>query len=271
MSFSSLIARTGLGLFLSLVAAVSVAGPARQALRVCLSEAQHAPWRLAGADGLVQDQGLDFELLRRFASQSGWKLQIHVLPGKRCLAGLHAGELDAALGFSHNAERAAWGHYPMREGRLDESLALRIDSYSLYARAEATAGLQWDGRQLQLPPGRRLVAVQLGHSAGELLRAFKVQVDERARSAEQALRLLQSGEVELAALMTSEAEAQRRQHLSLSSLRRLEPALTVRPYFVVLSPVFAKASPEAVDAVWRAFHAAAQFPRYQQAVREARR
>jgi polar amino acid transport system substrate-binding protein len=240
-----------------------------QRLRVCLSDVPHMPWRVGDKDGQVRRQGLDFELLRRVEQRTAWQLEPHVLPGKRCLAALQTGDVDAALGFSHSGDRAAMARYPMRHGLLDDSLALRVDSYSLYARSEQAAS--WDGQQLKLPAGSPAVAVQLGHAAADLLRGRRIAVNEGSRSAEQVLRLLQSGQADLAALLTSEAEALRRQHLSLASLRRLEPPLASRPYFVVFSHGFAAAQPQAMEALWRDFARAAQFPQYQAAVREARR
>ena len=149
------------------------------------------------------------------------------------------------------------------------ALALRTDAYGLYAKPGAA--VQWDGQQLQLPAQRRAVAAQAGHSIVQHLRDRGIAVDERARSAEHAMSLVQRGELEAAALLVSEAETLRRLYPELAELKLLQPPLAVRHYYVAIASHFAKRHPAQLQPLWRAFERAAQFPAYQQAVREARK
>lgn len=231
-------------------------------LRVCMTDVPHVPWRLADADGRVRAAGLDFRLLREFERLGGWRVEVQMRPGKRCLLDLQQGLSDATVGLSHNAERAELFVYPLRQGQPDASLALRQDSYSLY-RLPRTE-LHWDGLQLVLPKGSRILA-QPGHTSALFLREQGIAVDERLRSAEALLRAVLAGEAELAALHTTEADALRRLHPELASLVRVQPRLLQKPYFVVFSKAFAQRHPQQLGPLWQQFLRAAQFPEYQRA------
>ena len=230
-------------------------------LRVCMAEVEHAPWRLAEADGRVRDRGLDFQLIEEFRRLSGWRVQIQMRPGKRCLVELQQGSTDANVGLSHSPERETYLRYPPPAGKPDPALALRVDRYALYRRAGSA--VQWDGHKLTLPGGA--VATQLGHSIAADLRTKGVAVDERARSTAAALELLLSGEVAAAALHQSDAEAVRRQRPEFAVLELISPPLAQKPYFVVFSQEFGRRHEAEMDALWRWFRAAAQTPAYRRA------
>jgi len=246
-----------------------VAAASAQALRVCMADVPHAPWRIPDADGRVRDKGLDFWLLRRFAQRSGWTFTVQHSSGRRCMQELAEGHSDALLGLSYLPERAQLVRYPMKDGHPDESLALRLDSYSWFVtRAGRLPG---DGGALQLPAGA-LVAAQSGHSIVQVLTGMAYQVDDSARTVLPNLRKVLDGKVLAAALHTLEADRE----LALSAdlrqqLRRLAPPLSVRPYYLVFSHGFAERHESALPALWRQFSELARSAAFQQAYRDATR
>lgn len=236
--------------------------PALRVLRVCMTDSPHAPWRLVQRERGAAPSGLDYELLNRFSTRSGWSVTLQPMSGRRCLVELQAGRSDATVGLSFSPERASYLRYPMQGSVPDDTLALRADSYSLYHLGDGA--VQWDGQRLRLPPGAAVEALA-GQSIAAELRQAGYPVAEQGRHAGQALQRVLDGKATAAALLTSEAEDQRRQQPALGALTRAEPPLSVKPYFVVFSRAFAQAHDAELPALWRAFDAAAQFPAYQQA------
>jgi hypothetical protein len=184
---------------LLLLAALSgpVAAQGERVLRVCMTDTPHEPWRYT-VDGRVH-KGLDHELLNRFGQRSGWRVALQTVSGRRCLIELQQGRADATVGLSHNAERAAYVRYPMRGGRPDPALALRMDGYSLYHRPGFA--LQWDGQSLRLPPGS-VVEVLSGQSVIGDLKRRGVEFVERGREAEHSLQRLVDGQAQKAEILS---------------------------------------------------------------------
>lgn len=246
------------------VAFSATLGAAPPLLRICMTDTPHEPWR--DAVDARQQRGLDFELLDRFEQRAGWRVERQIVSGRRCQIELQEGRADATIGLSYNAERAAFLRFPLRKGEPDLDLALRLDGYSLYHRADFR--LQWDGQRLVLPAG---VAVEVlsGQSVTGTLRNLGVPTVERGREAEHSLQRLLKGETMVAALQTSRVEALRQRVPVYAALVRVEPALSVKPYFAVFSEAFARAHEAELPALWRAFDEASRFPAYQRAARRS--
>ncbi|MBH9552015.1 hypothetical protein [Inhella gelatinilytica] len=215
-----LLASTGLGVGLS--AAAPAPTPETPPLRVCLNEQPHLPWRFPDADGRVRKDGLDFFVLDALSQRAAVPITVHLKPWKRCLAELKVGEQDFILGISHLPEREEFAVYPERQGRPDESLALRHERYHWYAMRALP--IQWDGKQLSSVATEALVGVQTGYSIANAVRELGLKIDEGARTAESNLEKLVRGRVAVAALQSKEADRVLLARRDLSShVQRLEP------------------------------------------------
>ncbi|MBB5205191.1 polar amino acid transport system substrate-binding protein [Inhella inkyongensis] len=224
--------------------------PEPRALRVCLNDVPHIPWRMADEAGRIQREGLDFVFLDLLARRSGLQIQIALLPWKRCLADLKSGEQDAVLSMSYLPEREELGVYPMRLGVIDERLALRHNQYSWYVLQGHN--LRWDGRKLSGLSPEALVGVQSGYSIGTVVREQGLKVDEGARTAESNLEKLVRGRVQLAALQVNEADRVLRKRPDLGArIQKLQPLLQERAYFTVFSQSFWGRYPRTVLDLWR--------------------
>ena len=236
-------------------------------LRVCMTDVPHRPWRIPDADGRVREQGMDFWLLREFGRRSGWTIELRRGSTRRCLQDLVDGHSDAVLGFSYLPERASLVRYPMKEGRPDESLALRLDTYSWYLPKAAKP--QWQGPRLVLPE-RAVVAVQAGHSIVHVLAAQGYRVDDSARTAALALGKVVGGQAAAAALPTTAADSE----LALDKrvalqLQRLDAPAAVRAYYLVFSHHFAGRHEPELPGLWRLAHELTHGLAYQKALHEA--
>lgn len=207
-----------------------------EVLRLCADEQPLYPWRLADA-GAAQ-RGLDFVLLETAAQQLGLKLVFTALPWRRCQADLQQGVQDGALGMSFRRDRMGLGVFPLRDGEADEGLRMRRERYSLYKLSDQP--LHWDGKTLSAPSGQELVVgAQSGYSIVEQLGGMGLKVDAGTRSVEANLEKLLRGRVQAVALLSGEGdEALKRDERKARLLRRLDPPLVEKSYFLVFSRAY---------------------------------
>lgn len=248
------------------------AGPAlaQETLKVCLNDVAHAPWRLPDAQGRASRQGLDFVFLQLLAERAGVRVEVDLLPWKRCLADIKIGLQDAILGISYLPEREELGHYPQIAGHPDETLAVRRDQYAWYAPAGSP--LRWDGKQVHGLTPEALVGVQSGYSVAAVVKGMGLKVDEAARTVEANLGKLAKGRIQLAALQAKEADQllQRKPGLA-QAVQRLEPLLQERPYYMMFSRNFIARSKRALPLWWREVVGVRDSPAYRKAEAEALR
>lgn len=241
-----------------------------QLLRVCQNDAAHVPWRLPEPGGAkARRAGLDFVFLDLLAQRLGLQLQITLAPGRRCLAELRAGQQDAILGISFLPERELDGVFPRgSDGRVDEKRAIRFDQYAWYVPTHAE--LNWDGRRLLLPRGS-VVGVQSSNSIGAELKRQGYRIEDGARTAEATLEKLVRGRIEAAALLSSHADAVLQRVPGWNSqIRRLDPALARRAYFMIFSHAYAELRGAAgMAALWLDLLAVRDSSSYRQAEMQA--
>lgn len=242
--------------------------PAQERLRVCLGDVANPPFRVADANGRLLHKGLDFLFLDLLAERTGVAMQPAFLPARRCLLELKAGQQDAVFSVSHLPEREEAGLFPLRDGQPDLSLALRVHRYVWYVRADS--GLQWDGKVLTGLPPRARVGAQTGYSIAGWLRERGFEVDDALRALHPNIEKLLRGRVAALALQASEADGVLRRNPEWAeALRRLDPPLQERPYFVMLGRHLAAQSRWTPVQWWAAIAAVRDSPAYRQAEAEA--
>lgn len=219
-------------------------------LRVCVNETPHPPWREHDANGRAQRKGLDFLFLDLLEKRSGLKLELALLPWKRCLSDLKSGEQDLVFGMSFLTERIPLGIYPMHQGQLDERLALRHFRYHWYVRDDSPA--RWDGKTLSGLGASSRVGVQPGFSIGAVVQGMGLPIDEVSRSTESLLGRLVAAELPIVALQTEEAErVLRGRPVWQQRIRRLEPLIQERAYYAVFSRRFWAQNQARALALWQ--------------------
>lgn len=239
----------------ALVAALMLAGPAQaadQELRLCMAESSQLPawmWRSAGLAEEVPSQ-LDVFTAALLGREARVRVLARVLPWRRCLLEVQMGRLDGVLGLSHTPERAQWAVFPLRAGAPDESLRLRRDAYHWYVAARSK--LRWDGEALRGLPAPRLASVA-GYSVVERLQGQGYAVETQTSSVGASLRMLALGRIDAAALLQGEAEPWLAREPQLAQgLRRLEPPLMQRSYFLAFSQAYAQQDVQRLQRVWSA-------------------
>ena len=237
----------------SLVCSGAVYGQAKPeapAARICMAASLPVSpvlWLEAGLPfgGVMQVDALFMGLV---GQRLGLRLELQVLPWRRCLLDAQEGRVDGVMAVSHNAERAQWLAYPERQGSVDPSFRVRMDRYHWYVRAGHS--LRWDGKSLQ-GLGSGSVGAVAGYSVVGVLRQLGIKVDEQAGNTLASLRMLNLARLEAAALLVTEAEPLLQADMELSkSLRRLEPALLERPYFLGFGKAFKARNEVLVQRIW---------------------
>ncbi len=240
--------RWALGLLAGLMAQAAAA--AHPLLRVCVNETAHPPWRESDPLGRPLRSGLDYVFLSQLGSRSGYRMQVEPMPWRRCLEAVQAGHQDAVFGISYLPERASLGVYPPPAGAPDVRYAVRHFDFSWYVRRDSPA--RWDGEQLMGLPHPVRVTAQPGFSIAQVVRGKGFKVRETARSSEGNLHLLLQGEADAAALQTHEADRVQALDPALArGVRKLEPILQQRAYFVVFSRRFHDADPQRALRLWQ--------------------
>lgn len=189
--------------------------------------------------------GLAVALIRHVASGMSLDVRFTRMPNKRVLKSLQSGSIDGAFVFSYKPTRAQYAVYPMLEQQLDPTLRLTRLSYYLYVMKDSQ--VQWDGRDLT---GANLkVAANSGYSVVKDLRALGVDVYE-AKSSLQNFKRLQLGRVSAVAAQGLTA-APSLSVLKDANIKRLQPALSTKDYYLIYGQAFYRKSPQLANQLWR--------------------
>ncbi len=98
-------------LLVTLVLALNLASSAlagQRLIRACDNNEDYPPfrWREKAADGRVQIKGLGHSVLRQILAKHGWRLEIELLPLRRCLQEVASGErYQIVISSSQSVER----------------------------------------------------------------------------------------------------------------------------------------------------------------------
>lgn len=228
------------GLLLVLLVAASGAEP----LVIAHEDVPVLPW--IGDPG----RGLDCDLVRQAAAQVHEEVRFEVMPWKRCLVMLEAGQVDGLLAASYQPDRAVFARYPMTaEGEPDPGRRLHMDSYGLYRLKGSEVG--FDGERLVGVDGR--IAAQSGFSVIAQLRDLGAEVDEDSKEMEPILRRLTAGRVVAAALLTASADRYISTRPEFAQrIERAPTPLVSKPYYLIVSDDCYRRSPERIEALWSA-------------------
>lgn len=230
---------------LLLLACYAAAAPA-ETLVMGIGDQAFPPYKLGDATLNPRRPGLSVELMQDVSRSCGLALDIRLLPGARLLKELESGDIDAVMMLSYSAERAAYAVYPMLAGKPDEARRLATLSYVLYARKDSELG--WNGRQLLNL--QRNVGTNAGWSINKDLQKMGIPA-ETANSVEQNFDKLANRRIDAYAVHESLGDAYLQHHPSLP-IRKLEPPISTKPYFLPFSRQYAAQHPRQADCLWNA-------------------
>lgn len=234
--------------------------PPPTVLQLCAEDENSYPWLLR--DGT----GLNMLMMRLLGQRLGLRLEVTLLPWRRCMLSLQEGGVDGAFKASFQPERLKIGRYPMRGDQVDPERAMLEESYHLYRRKGSA--VSWDGRRITQPEGA--VGAQAGFSVVAWLRQLDVPTEASVKAPDSILTMLQRGRLGAAALQTSQGDyALSRTPQFAAHLERHGPPLVSKPYYLLLSHAFVKRFPQLAERIWDGVAAVRESAEYRRALQQA--
>lgn len=221
----------------------------RPVVRVVFNTEPNPPIVYGSGTAIDPDKpSLIVELLRLVGARLGVEFQFQRVPWQRGLLMVETGQADAIFASSYNEERARYGAYPMKDGRLDGARRIYLQSYSLFVRrgsdirftGEAISGL------------KAAVGVQGGFAVAAQLEKMGVALDVESSPRDNLLKLM-AGRIDAYAEIDTLAEAALRAEPDLAAgIEKVAPPLRITPYFLMMSKIYQQANPELVERIWDA-------------------
>jgi polar amino acid transport system substrate-binding protein len=231
-------------------------------LKFCYEDVPQHPWTMP--DGT----GLNFELLHRVEKSLGEEFTFHSMPWKRCQEEVRNGEMDGIIGAAENTERRRYLRFPAQPGgSLDITATLYEDQFNVYLREGGDGG--WDGRNLTSPT--HPVVVQSGYLViAAMLHDHGIKTFDSIKTAEDGLRFLSEGMVDVAVLQSVEAEYLRREDSRFKNKIVLAPVpFAILPLFLGINHVSYEHDPKRIEAIWNEIRTVRNSPDYRKLVDNA--
>jgi len=218
-------------------------------LRIVYMDSANPP-RVLG-DGVSIDwskPGITLELLKMVETQVGVRFQFNRMPWKRCLYMVEKGLADATFHASYQPDRAEYGVFPFRDGKLDPTRAIYINAYAIYVKKGS--GVTWNGKTLGNIS--RPIGTQLSYAITDDLRKMGYEVEEEGNVISNLEKLL-AGRISAYADQESIVDAALRKLGSKYALiEKLQPALSEKVYYLLISKKFAAEHPQLTEQIWDA-------------------
>jgi polar amino acid transport system substrate-binding protein len=225
-------------------------------IKLCTDNVESYPWVVNGRDGL------NVIHLKQVGQKLGIKIEISSIPWARCLDDMRQGTMDGAFSASFKQDRLAMGLYPGASDKPDMAKFLMMSGYSLYRLKENN--VSYDGKTISNLTSA--VGAQQGYSIVDQLKSMGVRVDDGTRGADDNLRKLLAGRLQVVALQTQEGDNSITQSEFSGKVEKMSPPLVEKPYFLMLSKQFYGKHTEFANEVWDTVVSVRESPEFKKAV-----
>lgn len=232
----------------SLLAYAAWAGSERTLLLVYEDKPNSDRYLGSGTAIPWEKPGLSVDLIVMTARRLGVTLKLQRMPWKRCKYMVQHGLAQGMFHTSYDEARSRYSLYPMKNGKPDPSRAMFTQSYYFYATK--SDHVQWDGVELRNMGGRP-VGIAMGYSIAKDLERLGLRSVE-FMDQETCLVSLVEGRVaaiaDLGPMTDPVIQANSRR---FQAVRKLEPPLKTKPYYLVFSRRLATTDPGLPDLFWK--------------------
>lgn len=211
-------------------------------MTLCVSDRPAAPLMFPDHDGQAQ------YLARAGARAAGVEPSFVVLPWRRCIEAVRAGQVDGVLGAQAFNAYKEFMRFPLKNGLPDRSFSVGIDTWVFVTRADQP--LRWDGKTLSglntpvsYPSGVNVVRLMLDE--------LGIRNSDTAKTALQLMHMLKASRFQAVVIRESDAQGFLAQN-EFISLRIVAPAFLLSDAYLVFSNQYADSHPAVVTATWEA-------------------
>ena len=220
---------------------ISPAFGAEKVLRVCMMSSDLFPlWRGPGMEHNTYP-GVNVELLYQITNPLGISVAWERAPFARCLLYLQSGKVDVINVASYKKEREVYGVYPILNGQVDLNRRFKYDTYYAFVKAQSKA--TYNGSRITnldpLPVGVEIKAAII--PALEKMGLAILQQPE----AKYSFGMLEKDRV--SAVVTNQYNGLKYADMDI---RRLEPALSERAYYLLFSKSYYQQNTDLVERIW---------------------
>ncbi len=233
--------------FISLILATTALG--QTPFRFAFEAQELFPYYLG--DNIVKETkpGATIELMQRLENYVDVEVSFSRLSWKRALLALKAGRVDGIVA-SYKPERTTYGEFPVKDGTTDQEKRLDQSSYFLYVMKNS--GISWNPETIKFKGVNKGIGTPVGYSIVGLLEKAGVRVDEYGNSRENLVKLA-AGRLDGAALIEFDADhILMHEKSKFPDVEKLSPALSSKPYYLMLSSQFVKSHPALSKKIWDA-------------------
>ena len=230
----------------ALLTAALLCGPAwAQKLRVAFADVEVAPYQLGNGSEIPNPPGTMIELLNQAAKELGIEIVYERAPQLRSLKRLQLGELDGAFMYSYTPERLAYGRYPMKDGKPDDTARLANQSYVFY-RLKGSP-FSWDGHTVS-GLGNGAVGFNSTFSVGAVLAKQNIKAQD-AKTTEQNFSKLRLGRIAAFAMLEQAGDRYLASH-PLPNVEKLSIPFETKAYYLMLSHQLLERDPALAEKIW---------------------
>ncbi|WP_374380755.1 substrate-binding periplasmic protein [Dongia sp.] len=214
-------------------------------LRVGYSDKESAFYLVGNGQEIPKRPGVAIEMVKQAAEACGVSPEFSRYPGGRLLARVGDNTIDAVALLSFNRERMALATYPMKGDAADPDFQIASLSYAFYVRSDSP--VKWDG--MEVTGLTKPIGANLGWSIVDDLKKEGLDV-EPASDTQNNFNKLLGGRIDAVATHVTIGDAYVAQNGLTGQIKRLEPPISTKPYYLVLSHAWRDAHGAAADCLW---------------------
>lgn len=223
-------------------------------LTLSCEDKEQPPYYMGNTEKVLENKpGVAVEMVLMLENKvDDLTVRLRRTPWRRCKQELKYNRVDGIFNASYKKERLKIGCYPTTDGKpggpVDISRRITKISYSLYARKDTR--INWNGEDISAV--EQTVGAPLGYSIVGDLEKAGVSVEE-APSTKMNLKKVLWKRIAAAALQDVTADSIIKSSPSLyQNIRKLEPPLATKPYYLMLSREFVAKHPNLANRIWDA-------------------
>lgn len=200
-----------------------------------------------GAKINLEKPGIAVDLLQSLEKRVPIKISFIRLPQKRMFYELKRGEVDGIIA-SFKPDRKKFGVYPMKDDAVDPSRRISSDNYVLYTLKGSP--LKWDDQHKRFLNHDGLIGAPLGYSIVADLKKWGARIEESLDPVSTLEKLIRGRIQGLAGLETTIDHLLSKKPEKYKNIQKLQPALVMKPYYLVLSHQFVQKQPALAQLMW---------------------